>query len=155
MVGMGNDRFAPQATVTRAMAVTILYRLAGEPEVREAATFSDVDEKSWYAKAVAWAEDTGIAKGVDANHFAPNAPATREQLAALLYRCAQYAGLDVSAKGNLSNFSDGGTTSAYAVDAMTWAVGTGLLVGDGTGRLLPKEQGTRAQLAALITRFLV
>ena len=155
MRGMGNGRFAPNATVTRAMAATLLYRLAGEPEVQEAATFSDVDGKSWYAKAVAWAEDTGIAKGVDANHFAPNAPATREQLATLLYRYAQYAGLDVSAEGNLGNFSDGGMTSAYAVDAMTWAVGTGLLVGDGTGRLLPKEQGTRAQLAALITRFLV
>ncbi len=154
MNGMGGGRFVPNGTVTRAMAVTLLYRMAKEPEVQEPATFSDVDGKGWYAEAVAWAEDAGIAKGVDATHFAPNAPATREQLTTLLYRYARYAGLEVSAGGSLGSFPDGGMVSAYAVDAVTWAVGTGLLVGDGMGRLLPKESGTRAQLAALITRFL-
>ena len=154
MNGMGNGIFAPNGTVNRAMAVTLLYRMAGEPAVKGGSPFQDVKAGSYYANAVAWAYENGIVKGMTKDQFAPTAPATREQLVTFLYRFAAFSKRDLSAKGDLSAFSDGSAVSPYAKDAVSWAVGTGLLVGDGTGRLLPKESGTRAQLAALIARFL-
>lgn len=154
MQGMGNGIFAPNGSATRGMVVTILYRMAGEPEVKSAMPFADVAEGQYYAKAVTWAYENGIAMGMTDTLFAPNSAATREQIVTFLYRYAQFAGLDVSARGDLTAFPDSSAVSDYAKDTVSWAVGTGLLVGDEAGRLLPKVSGSRVQLAALITRFL-
>ncbi|MGM9641003.1 MAG: S8 family serine peptidase [Faecousia sp.] len=153
MNGMGGGKFAPNGTVTRAMAVTMLYRLAGEPEVKSAAPFTDVADGKYYTKAVAWAYENGIVKGMTDKLFAPNADATREQLVTFLYRYAQFAGMDTSAKADLSTFADGTSVSNFAVDAMTWAVGAGLVEGMGNNKLAPKANAVRVQLAALIYRF--
>ena len=128
--------------------------MAGEPEVKSAMPFTDVKEGQYYAKAVTWAYENGIAMGMTDTLFAPNCAATREQIVTFLYRYAQLAGLDVSARGDLAAFPDSSAVSNYAKDTVSWAVGTGLLVGDEAGRLLPKVSGSRVQLAALITRFL-
>lgn len=154
MQGMGNGIFAPNGSATRGMVVTILYRMAGEPEVKSAIPFTDVAEGQYYAKAVTWSYENGIATGMTDTLFAPNSAATREQIVTFLYRYAQFAGLDVSARGDLTAFPDSSAVSDYAKDTVSWAVGTGLLMGDEAGRLLPKVSGSRVQLAALITRFL-
>ena len=155
MNGMGGGVFAPNANVTRGMLVTVLYRMAEEPEIQKAAPFADVKAGSYYAKAVTWAYENGIVKGVTTERFAPNSPATREQLATMLYRYSKnYKGEDVSVKGSLKTFEDGSAVSAYAWEATAWAVGAGLLRGDDFGKLLPKNIATRAQLATIITRFL-
>ncbi len=154
MNGMGNGIFAPNGSATRGMVVTILYRMAGEPEVKSDMPFTDVKEGQYYAKAVTWAYENGIAMGMTETLFAPNCAATREQIVTFLYRYARLAGLDVSARGDLAAFPDSSAVSNYAKDTVSWAVGTGLLVGDEAGRLLPKASGSRVQLAALITRFL-
>ena len=154
MQGMGNGIFAPDGSATRGMVVTILYRMAGEPEVKSAMPFTDVKEGQYYAKAVTWAYENGIAMGMTETLFAPNCAATREQIVTFLYRYARLAGLDVSTRGDLAAFPDSSAVSNYAKDTVSWAVGTGLLVGDEAGRLLPKVSGSRVQLAALITRFL-
>lgn len=154
MNGMGNGIFAPNGSATRGMVVTILYRMAGEPEVKSAMPFTDVKEGQYYAKAVTWAYENGIATGMTDTLFAPNSAATREQIVTFLYRYARFAGLDVSARGDLTGFPDSSAVSDYAKDTVSWAVGTGLLVGDEAGRLLPKVSGSRVQLATLITRFL-
>ncbi|MGN1306788.1 MAG: S8 family serine peptidase [Faecousia sp.] len=154
MKGMGNGSFAPDGTVNRAMVVTLLYRLAGEPAVQKAAPFTDVADGAYYAKAVAWAYEHKIVLGVTDELFAPDAVATREQLVTLLYRYASFAGMDVSAGGDLKTFPDNATISAYAREAMAWAVGQGLLKGDESGKLLPTDTATRAELAAILFRFL-
>lgn len=154
MKGMGDGIFAPEGSVTRGMMVTMLYRMAGEPEVKNAAPFTDVAQGRYYAKAVAWAYENGIVKGMTDTTFAPNAPATREQLVTLLYRYAGFAGLDVSARGDALAFGDGGTVSAFAREPISWAIGEGLLKGDENGMLLPRASATRAQLAAILCRFL-
>lgn len=152
MKGMGDGIFAPEGSVTRGMMVTVLYRMAGEPEVKNAAPFTDVAQGRYYAKAVAWAYENGIVKGMTDTTFAPNASATREQLVTLLYRYAGFAGLDVSARGDALAFGDGGTVSAFAREPISWAVGEGLLKGDENGMLLPRASATRAQLAAILCR---
>lgn len=154
MVGVGGGRFAPNGAVTRGMVVTILYRMAGSPEVETASTFRDVPENAWYAPAVSWAQSQGIALGVTAKRFAPEATATREQLVTFLYRYGAYAGLDMAEGGDLSPYPDGSAVAGYAAGAMAWAVGAGIVEGDETGRLLPKATATRVQLAAMVTRFL-
>ena len=153
MQGIGGGKFAPNGAVSRAMAVTVLYRMAGSPEVQQTAPFSDVSENAWYAKAVAWAYENGIVKGVSEGLFAPNQAAAREQLAAFLYRYAGFCGMDLSVQGDLSAFSDGNAVSSYAKDAVSWAVGRGLLVGTPDGKLSPQDSAVRVQLAALIFRF--
>ena len=153
MNGMGNGIFAPDGAVNRAMAVTLLYRMAGEPAVSGGSPFQDVKTGSYYANAVAWAYQTGIVKGMTDTLFAPNTPATREQLVTFLYRFAAFSQKDLSVTNDLSAFSDGSTVSPYAKRAVSWAVGTGLLVGTPDGRLSPRGNATRAQLAALIFRF--
>lgn len=153
MKGMGNGVFAPNTTVTRGMIVTMLYRLAGEPDAENPTPFTDVARNKYYANAVAWAYENEIAMGVTDTRFAPEAPATREQVVTFLYRYAKFVGMDVSAQGSLRDFSDGQTVSAYAEEAVAWAVGRGLLVGD-NGNLLPRDTATRAQLATIIFRFL-
>ena len=154
MDGTGADRFSPNAPLTRAMIVTILYRMAGSPAMSGASDFKDVDSNKWFAKAVAWAAANGIVNGYGSGLFGPNDPVTREQLAAILYRYAVYGGMTaVTLEENLGSFADTAQLSAYAIQAMNWAVGQGLINGSGSN-LVPKAQATRAQVAAIIHRYL-
>lgn len=152
MNGTGVGIFEPDANVTRAMIVTVLYRMAGEPETKTAAPFVDVPGNAYYAKAVAWAYENKIVLGITADRFVPDVPATREQLVTLLYRYAEYAGMDMTAQGSLDGFKDKDDVSDYARGAVAWAVGAGLLKGD-NGRLLPDDASTRAQFATILSRF--
>ncbi len=154
MDGTGADRFSPNAPLTRAMIVTILYRMAGSPSVSGSSDFTDVAAGKWFAKAVAWAAANGIVNGYGSGLFGPNDPVTREQLAAILYRYAVYDGMTaVTLEENLGGFADTAQLSAYAIQAMNWAVGQGLINGSGSN-LVPKAQATRAQVAAIIHRYL-
>ena len=155
MNGTANRIFAPSVSTTRAMIVTILWRLEGSPVVNFAMRFRDVVENAWYSEAVRWAAANGIVTGYSENAFGPNDNITREQLAAILHRYAKYKGLDVSAgeDTNILSFDDAQTISGYAVPAMQWACGAGLMQGSNR-KLLPTAEATRAQVAAMLHRFL-
>ena len=154
MDGVSAETFAPNATLTRGMIVTILYRMENKPAVTGASKFTDVDANEWYGAPVAWAVENGIVTGYSETTFGPNDPVTREQLAAILYRYAVYKGMSaVTREQNLSRFTDADQISAYAVPAMNWAVGKGLING-ADGKLSPKASATRAQVAAIIHRYL-
>ena len=154
MDGVSAETFAPNATLTRGMIVTILYRMENKPAVTGASKFTDVDANEWYGAPVAWAAGNGIVTGYSETTFGPNDPVTREQLAAILYRYAVYKGMSaVTLEQNLSRFTDADQISAYAVPAMNWAVGKGLING-ADGKLSPKASATRAQVAAIIHRYL-
>ncbi len=153
MNGYEDGRFGPNDSTTRAQIVTILYRAEGEPAATTS-SFADVDAGQYYAKAVAWAAVNGIVKGYSDTQFAPEDKITREQLAAILYRYAQFKGQDVGAKADLSGFADNGKISEYAFSAMQWAVETGLMQGNEDGTLKPQGQATRAEVAAMLMRFL-
>ena len=134
------------------MLVTTLYRLAGEPEVTEAATFTDVAENQYYTDAIAWAEDVGIAQGMGEGKFAPNGTVTREQGMTFLYRyVVNVLGEEPGKNGDLSIFQDAGKISDYAKEAMAWGVAVGLLEGYGDGTVGPKNSVTRAQMAKFLT----
>ena len=152
MDGVGGNRFAPNSATTRAQLVTILYRLEGQPAAGEAA-FSDVPAGQWYTEAVAWAAANSIVNGVSDTTFAPNDPVTREQMAAILYRYAQYKGYDVTASGDLSGYTDAGAIRPYAEAAMAWANGAGLITGVSDTTLQPRGNSTRAQVATILMRF--
>ena len=155
MNGTANRIFAPSVSTTRAMIVTILWRLEGSPVVNFAMRFRDVVENVWYSEAVRWAAANGIVTGYTEQTFGPNDNIAREQLAAILHRYAKYKGLDVSAgeDTNILSFDDAQTISGYAVPAMQWACGAGLMQGSNR-KLLPTAQATRAQVAAMLHRFL-
>ena len=154
MAGTGAKDFDPNSQLTRGMIVTILYRLEKEPAVSGVSGFADVDAAQWYGSAVAWAAANGIVNGYSDTAFGPNDSITREQLAAILYRYAVYRGMTaVTQEENLSGFADADQISSYAVQAMNWAVGKGLLKG-ADGLLMPKAQASRAQVAAILHRFL-
>ena len=150
--GTDSRSFSPNASMTRAMLVTVLYRLEGEPASTGSSSFSDVCSGSYYEKAVAWAAANGIVTGTGSTSFSPDAKVTREQLAAILYRYAQYKKLDTDAGAKLDSFSDAGNVSGYASEALSWAVSEGLING-ASGRLMPKGDATRAQVAAILHRF--
>ena len=152
MTGTSARTFAPDRPVTRAMLVTILWRLAGEPYGR-VSPFEDVLPGSWYAQAVSWAYDKGIVTGVTATSFQPGAPVTREQLCAILCRYAALTGKNTAASASLDAFTDRTQVSAYAEASVRWALQAGLLTGVGDGRLAPRSGATRAQLAVLLQRF--
>ena len=154
MDGVGDGQFAPNATTNRAMVVTILYRLAGEPDVSGDVAFTDVEPGLWYTDAVLWAAQKGIVNGISETEFAPAGDLTREQLATILYRYAQDQGYDVSASADLSGFPDAGDIQAYATQALSWAVAEGLLQGFEDDSLQPGGTATRAQIAAILMRFL-
>ena len=154
MDGVGDGQFAPNATTNRAMVVTILYRLAGEPAVSGDAAFTDVADGLWYTDAVLWAAQKGIVNGISATEFAPAGDLTREQLATVLYRYAESMGYDVSAQADLSGFPDAGDIQDYATEALSWAVAEGLLQGFEDDSLQPGGTATRAQIAAILMRFL-
>ena len=154
MTGVSADRFAPASTTTRGMIVTILYRLENEPAVSGDLPFTDVERGAWYANAVAWAAANDIVNGTSATTFAPNSPITREQMATMLYRFAQYKGMDVvTLQEHLTGYPDGDQVSDYAIPAMNWAVGQGLIAGMENGTLVPQGSATRAQVATILMRF--
>lgn len=147
MAGVGDNRFAPKQELTRAMAVRVLYVLAGQPEAKANTTFTDVAANTWYADAVAWGAENGIVAGVSATKFNPNGKLTREQMVAFLYR---YAGKAQVADDSIANYTDGAQVSAYAVNAMNWAIANGIVSGMGNGTLAPKATANRAQMASIL-----
>ena len=153
MVGTTSTTFAPKDTLTRAMLVTVLYRMAGSPAVDAPSGFADVDDGQWYSDAIAWAAANGIVNGVGGNKFAPSEPVTREQLAAIFFRYAKAEAPEVDV---LSGYPDAESVSTYARDAMAWAVSTGLVTGskeaDGT-YLAPQGLAAREQAAAILMRY--
>ncbi|OUN86511.1 hypothetical protein B5G06_00640 [Flavonifractor sp. An52] len=153
MDGISTTTFAPLMTTNRAMVVTILWRLEGQPETDATLPFTDVESGVWYTDAVNWAASKGIVKGYSDTVFAPNDTVTREQLATILYRYAEYKEYDVSAKGDLTTFADSTGTSSWAAEAMEWAVGSGLLTGKDGGKLDPTGTATRAEIATILMRF--
>ena len=154
MDGVEDNLFAPNSETTRAQLVTILYRLAGEPEPGGDSGFSDVAAGIWYTDAVAWAAENGIVNGVSDTEFAPGDDITREQLAAILYRYAAYQGYDVSQRADLSGFGDASSIRPYAQEALSWAHAQGLVLGFEDGSLRPQGTASRAQIAAVLMRFL-
>ena len=155
MNGTSRNRFSPYGTATRGMLVTILYRMENEPRCFGSAAFSDVKPGAYYEKAVVWASQNNIVSGYTDGTFRPDAPVTREQLASILYRYTLYRGQDVSAgeTTSLTGYGDAQTVSSYALPAMRWACGTGILQG-ANGKLNPSGLATRAQLAAMLHRYL-
>ena len=156
MNGTSATTFSPEGTTSRGMIVTILWRMAGSPDMEDKIwgyPFADVDATAYYGTAVYWARLNGIAGGYDDATFGPNDPITREQMAAILYRYAQYKGYDVSAKADLNKFTDADEISNYALEALQWANAEGLINGKGDGVLDPKGQATRAEAAAILMRF--
>ena len=152
MNGVGNDRFDPEGSMTRAMLVTVLWRYEGEPEA-PANTFSDVKAGSWYFDAVSWAAANNIVGGVGNNKFDPDGNITREQMATILYRYCNGKGIDTSKQASISGFPDAGKVSSYAQTAMQWAVAERLVNGS-DGKLLPQGNATRAQVATILMRFI-
>lgn len=154
MTGLTVTAFGPKLSTTRGMIVTILWRMENEPAAKHGCPFADVRRGSYYEQAIAWASENGIVTGFDASTFAPDRTITREQLAAILFRFAAYRGMDaVTLRENLSSFQDQAAISAYAVSALNWAVGEGLMQGTGD-KLEPTGSATRAQVAAMLRRFM-
>ncbi len=157
MKGTGSNTFEPDKSMTRAMFVTVLYRLAGEPSVSEGAAFTDVVPDSWYEDAVVWGSKNGVVKGVGGEKFDPVTPVSREQMAAFLYRYADHAGLEPGtdgAGGSISGYQDSGKVSDWALEVMIWSVEKGLIVGMGNNKLEPQGTATRAQVATIVMRYL-
>ena len=155
--GTSDTTFEPNGAMTRAMLVTVLWRAAGQPEAKTAASFQDVNAARYYAKAVAWAKENGVVAGTSDTTFSPNETVTREQMAAILYRYAKLNGVDVGKTADLNSFPDAGKVSNYAKEAMAWAVGNGVISGSlegGKTYLDPKGDATRAQVAAVLMRYL-
>ena len=153
--GTGKNRFSPNASMTRAMLVTVLWRGCAEPTGYEN-TFSDVKAGAWYAEAVAWGQASGVINGMEDGRFAPDDTVTREQIATILFRMAKLGGADTDARAQLSSFPDQGKVSGWAKEALQWAVATKLIEGVNSGGkdyLQPRAGATRAQVATIIMRF--
>lgn len=153
MVGVDENHFAPHKLTSRAMLVTVLYRLEGEPAA-ERSGFSDVAEDAWYSGAVAWAEENGIVSGHTDGTFAPNAAMSREQMATILYRYACVKGYDTSARADLSGYNDQDDISTYAKEALSWCKAVGIVGGVNETTLSPQSGAERAQVAAMLHRFI-
>ena len=156
MMGTSNTLFSPDATLTRAMLVTVLYRAEGELEITGTTTFEDVDDNAYYAKAVVWGQQNGIIKGYSETEFAPDANITREQIAAIMHRYAQHKGYDVSVgeNTNILSYDDFDSISEYAIPSMQWAVGSGMIKGRTESTLNPDAFATRVEIAAMLHRFI-
>ena len=154
MNGVREGVFAPAQPVTRAMLVTILWRLDGSRYANYAMPFTDVPAQQWYTEAVRWAASEKLVEGVDKTRFDPDAPLSREQLAAILWRFAGYQNKKTASEQNLTQYQDAGSISLYAVPAFRWANETGLLGGTDATHLSPKSGATRAQIAAILMRYL-
>lgn len=152
MNGTSGTRFSPDEYTSRAMLVTMLYRIAGEPDAGKP-IFSDIPGNTYYAEAVAWASARGIVTGVSSTAFAPDDPVTREQLATFLCRYAAYQGVDTQTTNALTEFVDSDDISDYAVEAMSWACEQGLITGKSSTLLKPLDYATRAEIALVLTRY--
>ena len=152
MGGTGVALFDPEGSMTRAMLVTVLWRYEGSP-AEGANGFTDVPEGQWYTQAVAWAAENKIVGGVGHGRFDPEGEITREQMATILFRYAQFKGIDVSKRGDLTAFPDGNAVANWAKEAVQWAVGEGI-IGGSDGKLLPQGSATRAQVATILMRFI-
>ena len=156
--GITETKFGPHITMTRGMLVTVLYRLEGEPAVDgQTQPFTDVDAGRYYGDAITWAANSGVVNGVTDTRFAPEAAVTREQMVTILYRYAGLEGADVTAKADLESFPDHDQVKPYARDAFSWAVGAGIIQGNSNGgvtTLSPRNSATRAQVAAVLMRYL-
>ena len=154
MNGVGGGLFEPNGETTRAMLVMVLYRMAGAPDMAGCeSSFTDVSADSWYGAAVIWASENGIVNGVGGGLFDPDASLTREQMAMMLYRFAGYLGSNTEKRADLSAYGDADAVSAFAQDAMAWAVAEGLVNGRSAAELAPKAGATRAELATILFRF--
>ena len=156
MAGTSSNTFSPDVTTTRGMLVTILWRLAGSPNIEDEIwgyPFKDVDANAYYATAVYWARMNGIVAGYSDELFGPNDTITREQMATILYRYAQHKGYDTTAKADLSKYTDAAQIGPWATEAIRWANAEGLVNGTSTTTLTPKGSATRAQVAVILTRF--
>lgn len=150
--GMSETEFAPEGYMTRAMLVTVLYRLEGSPSVSGSTPFDDVPAGNWYSDAVSWAYESGVVKGMSETHFGRNDYVTREQLTTMLYRYADFRDYDTSSLAGLDGFADAAAVAEYAMTSMQWAVANGIVAGDGS-RLLPAGKATRAQCAKMMSVF--
>ena len=147
--------FEPNTPITRGMVVTVLFRAESDPAVNKSVPFADVKADSYYANAVIWAKQNNVVNGVDETNFAPNLEVTREQLVTILYRYAQYKGKDVSVgeNTNILSYDDFSELSEYAIPAMQWACGSGIITGRTTSTIAPKGTATRAEVATMLMRF--
>ena len=153
MIGTGNAQFRPHGTATRGMMATILWRMAGSPAPKGNNSFTDVEAGTWYTDAITWTAENGIFLGYGNNKVGPNDSITREQLAAIFFRYADYKGYDLTVKGNLDKFKDADKITDYAKTVMQWAVGNGLIKGKSENLLDPQGTATRAEIAAMLHRF--
>ena len=154
MLGTSKTLFSPHGTATRGMMATILWRMEGSPVPKGKNSFIDVEAGKWYADAITWTAENGIFAGYGKDKFGPDDPITREQLAAIFYRYADYKGYDLTVKGNLDTFKDADKITDYAKTAMQWAVGSGLVKGKSGNLLDPQGTATRAEIAAMLHRFI-
>ena len=155
MNGVSENEFAPNQTLTRAMLVTILYRVEGSPRLESDSTFSDVSLSDWYGAPIIWAAENGIVNGVSETEFAPNNAITREQIAAIMYRYANAKGYDVTQGGMaVREYEDYESISSWASEAMQWAVNTKLINGKTETTVCPQDNATRAEAATIIMRFI-
>ena len=152
--GTSETTFSPDVTLSRAMFTTVLWRAAGSPEAEGTSAFADVAEGAWYHDAVVWSAENGIVQGVAEGVFAPDDQITREQMAAMLYRYAEAAGEATDSIQPLTGFADKDSVSAWAADAMAWAVDNGYLTGKPGDLLDPQGMASRAEAAVIIGRFL-
>ena len=154
MLGTSKTLFSPHGTATRGMMATILWRMEGSPAPKGKNSFTDVEAGKWYADAITWTAENGIFAGYGKDKFGPDDPITREQLAAIFYRYADYKGYDLTVKGNLDKFKDADKITDYAKTAMQWAFGSGLVNGKSGNLLDPQGTATRAEIAAMLHRFI-
>ena len=154
MLGTSKTLFSPHGTATRGMMATILWRMEGSPAPKGKNSFTDVEAGKWYADAITWTAENGIFAGYGKDKFGPDDPITREQLAAIFYRYADYKGYDLTVKGNLDKFKDADKITDYAKTAMQWAVDSGLMKGKSGNLLDPQGTATRAEIAAMLHRFI-
>ena len=154
MLGTSKTLFSPYGTATRGMMATILWRMEGSPAPKGKNSFTDVEAGKWYADAITWTAENSIFAGYGKDKFGPDDPITREQLAAIFYRYTDYKGYDLTVKGNLDKFKDADKITDYAKTAMQWAVGSGLVKGKSGNLLDPQGTATRAEIAAMLHRFI-
>ena len=154
MLGTSKTLFSPHGTATRGMMATILWRMEGSPAPKGKNSFTDVEAGKWYADAITWTAENGIFVGYGKDKFGPDDPITREQLAAIFYRYADYKGYDLTVKGNPDTFKDADKITDYAKTAMQWTVGSGLVKGKSSNLLDPQGTATRAEIAAMLHRFI-
>lgn len=153
MNGVNASRFAPDSTLNRAMMVTMLYRMTGSPAVSGNSVFSDVPSGKWYSDAVQWASVNGVVNGVGKDRFAPDTQITREQMASMMMRYAQFKQYSTCKSADLSAFKDAGSISSWALESMKWANAAGLINGRTASTIAPQDTATRAEAATILMRF--